>query len=616
MYLSIFTDELATDITKGLPVIKSWGLDVVDLRGRVFGKSIHALDDAELKRLRALLDEHEISVGCLESSLAKVHWPDSSRQKDEAMKLEGLIRAADALDCRLVRAFFFWQPPREEQGQLAVRPDVLQKTLDMFASLIERARQAELTLAFENCGVLPDEVLALLGALDVPGWGMAWDVANTWDCAERRKDEDAYIRRMLQRALLLHVKAHGAIDGSIPYAKVLKAAHDAGLRGPVSVETHNADKGVSDEEQSHRVVEVVKRAWPPAAATVKGRPLRSIRRAWHDRPVGFAIVGLGMGHENARKVVAASGCRLVGVADLIEQRAERTGKEFGVDWTTDYRTLLDRQDVEVVYVVTETGNHAAVALDAIAAGKHVLTTKPMEANVEACDRMIQSAAEQKVMLAVDFGRRFDREVLVLREAVGQGVFGRLLSSECSLRILRTMSYFRENGGWRGTFKLDGGGVFSNQCIHHIDELVFALGLPQKVRANVWTQTHAIEAEDLGTATWLYANGLVLTLNATTSYPQPTWYMRLELVGENGAYAHAHGGPYEKPMTRWYLNKTWSDQALAAVESPWLNAADNMAAAIRTGAALVCDGRDGRRSRVVLDAMYESARKRNGEWVET
>mgnify|MGYP000548419404 CR=1 FL=1 len=618
MYLSIFTDELAQDVARVLPLVKSWGLDAVDLRGRVFGKSIHALDAAELRQLRTLLNQHEMSVGCLESSLAKVHWPDAARRKEEEEKLEGLLRAADALDCRLVRAFFYWQPLREERGQLAVRPDVLQKTLDLFASLAERARQAGLTLAFENCGVLPEEVFALLDALNVPGWGLAWDVANTWDCEERRRDEDGYLRRLLRRTLLLHVKANGALEGLgrelIPYPKVLKACHDAGLRGPVSAETHNPDKTVSDEEQSHRLVEAIKRAWPPAAGYAKGRTGAVVKRAWHDRPVGFAVVGLGMGHENAKTVVTNSGCRLIGVAELVEQRAERSGKEFGVPYTTDFRDLLKLREVEVVYVVTETGNHAAVALEAMAAGKHVLVTKPMEASVEACDRMIQAAERHGVLLAVDFNRRFTPETLQLREAVARGVFGRLWSGECSMKILRTMAYFRENGGWRGTWKLDGGGVMSNQLIHHIDELVFVLGMPRKVRANVWTQAHEIEAEDLGVATWLYDDGLVLSVHATTSYPQPTWYLRLELTGEKGAYAHRHGGPYPTPLSQWYLDKRWSETAPVAVQSPWRNAADNMAAAIRTGAPLVCDGRDGRRSRAVLDAMYESALRRNGDWV--
>ncbi|NLD72701.1 MAG: hypothetical protein GX649_08290, partial [Chloroflexi bacterium] len=159
-----------------------------------------------------------------------------------------------------------------------------------------------------------------------------------------------------------------------------------------------------------------------------------------------------------------------------------------------------------------------------------------------------------------------------------------------------------------------GGVLSNQSIHHIDEVAYTVGIPSKVRANVWTQTHDIEAEDLGVATWLYDNGLVLTFMGTTSYPQPTWYYRFELHGSQGAFSSTYGGMNDKPTTWWFMNKEWTHQAPELVEPEWLNAADNMAAAIRTGAALACDGRDGRRSQSILDAMYRSAYA-SGEWVD-
>ena len=229
MFLSIFSDELGLDITEGLPVLRSWGLEHVDLRGRVYGVAAENLPPERLPELRALLDEHGMKVGCLQSSLAKVHLPDAERCAAEAAKLEGIIRVADALDCRLVRSFFFWQPPRELAGQLAVRPDVQQQVLDRFGPLAERAREAGLILAFENCGVTPDEVLTMLDAFAVPSWGLAWDVNNDWDSDQRRADEDAYILRLARHSRLLHVKARGAIEGlepyTIPYEVVCAVSH-------------------------------------------------------------------------------------------------------------------------------------------------------------------------------------------------------------------------------------------------------------------------------------------------------------------------------------------------------------------------------------------------------
>lgn len=622
MYLSIFTDELKKDLPDALPVLKSWGLEYVDLRSRVFGRAFEDLSPEQLAEVRGLLDEHGLRVGCLQSSLAKVHLPGPERLAAEERKLEGIIRAADALDCRLVRAFFYWQPEAAERGALAVRPDALQRVLDAFRPLAERAREAGLTLAFENCGVTTDEVSAVVDALGVPEWGLAWDVANEWMSDARREDETEYLVRCAQAALCVHVKARGAVEGlleeTIPYDRVLATCAAAGLEGPVSVETHNPDRSVTDEEQCRRVVGVLRRAWPSSTPTdvrEAAKPkARVVSREWESDPVGFVVVGLGMGHNRSRMITQTPGCRLVGVCDLNEERAKRSAEELGVPYKLDVREWLDDDDVDVLYVLTPTGRHLEVARLGLEGGKHVITTKPMEASLEACDEMIRLAEANDRLVAVDFGRRFDADLHTLKCAVEGGFFGRLLAGEVSVKILRPPEYFQGILSWHGTLRWDGGGVLSNQCIHHIDEMAYALGIPKRVRADVWTQNHEIEAEDLGVATWQYENGMVLTFAGTTCYPQPTWYARTELYGTEGAYAKASGGMYGRPVTHWYAGEEWSGAPPEAVESEWLNAADNMAAAIRIGAPLACSGRDGRRSQSILDAMYRSAAA-GGAWVD-
>jgi UDP-N-acetyl-2-amino-2-deoxyglucuronate dehydrogenase len=286
-----------------------------------------------------------------------------------------------------------------------------------------------------------------------------------------------------------------------------------------------------------------------------------------------------------------------------------------VPYTTDYRPWLGNDQVEVVYVMTETGRHGEVALEALEAGKHVLTTKPMEASLAACDAMIRKAEAKGLLLGVDFGRRYELDLLTLRQAVAEGWFGRMLGGSLALKVLRAMDYYRANGGWRGTRRWDGGGVLSNQSIHHIDEVAQTLGVPARVRCSIWTQNHEIEAEDLGTAVWLYADGTVLTYTATTNYPQPTWYVHYELYGTEGAYFGVSGGPFEQDQVRWYKDGAWGTEAPQVIEPQWLNAADNFAAAVRSGAPLTCPGRDGRRTQTILDAMYRSAYEAGGGWVE-
>ena len=621
MFPSIFTDELAMDFVQALPIIKSWGLKHVDLRGRIFGRACENLTDEQLAEIKKLLAQHEMSVGCFQSSLCKVHMPNAEGQRAEEKKLEGLIRAADALGCRLVRAFFYWQPEDDSKDVLAVRPDMMAKVTEMFLPIAERAKEAGLTLAFENCGVKPSEVLAFVDAIGEPSWGLAWDCRSHWDSPEARADETEWMVNLAQRSRCVHVKAHGSVREAgqelLPWDRILATCAAAGVAGPVSAETHNPIRTISNEEMSHLVVKAILAAWPTAAPgdiRSAAKPVRKVVRSYESDPVGFVIVGLGMGHNRAREITQTPGAKLIGVCDLREDRAKRSGEQFGVPYTTDLEYWLDKKEVEVIWDVVPTGLHADVALQALSAGKHVLSTKPMEVSVARCDMMVRLAEEKGLLLGVDFARRFDGDALELKEAVAKGFFGRLLSGEASAKILRTMDYYRENGGWRGTRRWDGGGVLSNQNVHTLDQLAFCFGVPEKVKCAIWTQNHEIEAEDTGTAIWQYANGFVVTLYATTCYPQPTWYSRMEIHGTEGAYSSASGGFLDKRETRWYSKGAWSMEAPYPLDAPWLNPGDNFAAAVRTGEPLLCTGRDGRRSQAILEAMYKSAYG-DGGWVK-
>jgi predicted dehydrogenase/sugar phosphate isomerase/epimerase len=626
MFISIFSDELGLDIQDALPIIRSWGLEYIDLRGRTFGKPTEMLSLEELHKLKEAISSFGMKVGCLQTSLAKVHLPEAERQREEVKKLENIVRAADILDCRIIRSFHFWQPSEEMSGQLAVRPDELQKVLDIFEPLAEIARREDIVLAFENCGVTTDEVFSFLDALNVPEWGLAWDVYNSWeeDREKRQKDEDNYLQGLARRSRLVHVKGRGAVEGYteslIPYNKVLQICDNAGLQGPVSAETHNPSNGkVDNVEMSRMVIDVIKKAWPSAAPggfTKNSKTSKKVTRLWQDNPVGFVVVGLGMGHNRAKEITETPGTKLIGVCDKIEERAKRTGEACNVPYTTDVREWLNNKDVEAVFVLTETGRHAEVALQALEAGKHVMVTKPMEASIKACDSMIKLAEKKNRLLAVDFGFRTGPGLNTLKTSVARGRLGKLLNGTCTFRTLRTMDYFRSCGGWRGTKRFDGGGVFSNQSIHHIDEIAFSLGIPSKVRCYIDTQNHDIEAEDFGSAVWLYDSGLVITFTATSSYPHPTWAVLKEIVGTEGIFFETSGGPFEETMTRWYIKGSWrKDNPEDYTESQWLNSMDNLAAAVRTGAPLLCSGRDGRKTQSILDAMYRSAYRSNNGWVE-
>jgi UDP-N-acetyl-2-amino-2-deoxyglucuronate dehydrogenase len=109
---------------------------------------------------------------------------------------------------------------------------------------------------------------------------------------------------------------------------------------------------------------------------------------------GFVVVGLRRGYQAAKEVVATAGAKLVAVADIDTARAQEVAKELDCEWTAEYRDLLHRPDVQVVGAWTPSGAHGMVARDALNAGKHAVSTKPMEVTVAKCDAMIEAARKR------------------------------------------------------------------------------------------------------------------------------------------------------------------------------------------------------------------------------
>lgn len=625
MFLSVFTDELNMDFYEALPLLKEWGMTAVDFRGRINGKGIEYQTDQELHELKRVLDENGMRVGAIQSSLCKVHLPDEERRKKELEKLEGIIRAADILGCRLVRAFNYWQHKEtdKELGELAVRPDMMNIVLEMFEPIKKRALEAGLIFGFENCGQTPDEVIALLDALNVPGWGMAFDCANMFEILpEAQGDAVAYFTKCIKRANMIHVKARATLDNfnsrKVPWSRVLRAVSALGGDIPVSIETHNpAGSPYTPVECTRLCIEAIRKCWPSAAPSSIGAALevqRDFERSYADNPVRFVVVGLGMGRVRAKQLTETSGIRLYGVCDINLAKAKEVGEAFGVKYSDDINVFLNDPEVEVMYVVLPTGLHCKVAMQCMNAGKHVLTTKPMDVSTENCDKAIRLADEKGLLLGVDFDERHRIRYLRQKATVESGFFGDIISFRTTLYVKRSKDYYNENGGWRGTIAMDGSGSMANQGVHEIDRMLLLLGMPKRVRATIATVCHDIEGEDIGSSVWDYGDKKFVSIISTTTYPTGSWYARNEIHGTKGAYVSTSGGPEGEHAWWSKPGGGWTEECPVDVVPKWRQGSDNFANSVRTGAPLDICGEQGRLSRIILDAIYESAYN-GGDWVD-
>ena len=220
---------------------------------------------------------------------------------------------------------------------------------------------------------------------------------------------------------------------------------------------------------------------------------------------------------------------LVCVADVMEDRARARAEAYGCAWTTDWKTFISRDDIDVVHLCTPHYLHAPMAIALLDAGKRVLTEKPMASEVKDAEEMIRHADGR---LGVVFQNRYNEASQYIKKAIGDGRYGKLLAMRAAVNWHRTPEYYTQSG-WRGKFATEGGGVLINQAIHTLDLLIYFAGKPVSVRGSVSTDVlyDTIEVEDTAHGLVKFESGLMANFYCTTTFgtDRP---VEIELVFEN------------------------------------------------------------------------------------
>ncbi len=320
-----------------------------------------------------------------------------------------------------------------------------------------------------------------------------------------------------------------------------------------------------------------------------------------DGNVTFGVVGLGMGANRAKVVARTEGAKLLAVCDLREDRAAKVAEEHGCDYYLDYEKMLAREDIDVIYVMTFSGRHAEHGIMAAQAGKHVISTKPLDVSLEKVDRLIHECKSRGLKLVTDFDLRYTSVGQTVRQAVESGVLGKIFLAEARLKWFRSQEYYDENGGWRGTWALDGGGSLSNQTVHYVDQLCWIMGDVKSVYAELGVFNHEIEGEDMGLAILNFASGAKGCIVGTTTFPKSA-YSGVEIHGNKGAVMTTRA----KKEMDWEWAEGCEVDPETLVVIPEVNSAtEDMVRAIRENREPQVTGEEGRKSVVLLEAMRKS-----------
>lgn len=251
----------------------------------------------------------------------------------------------------------------------------------------------------------------------------------------------------------------------------------------------------------------------------------------------YALIGCGRISVNHVAAAQENNLEIVALCDVVEEHMTDKVQKFNlpesVKLYTDYKEMLANEKPELVAIATESGKHAAIALDCIKAGSSLIIEKPIALSLEDADAIIEAADKYHVQVCACHQNRFNKSIQKIREAKDAGRFGRMLYGTAHVRWNRGIQYYQQ-APWRGTWAQDGGALM-NQCIHNIDLLRWMMDDEvEEIMAFTDRLNHDyIEAEDLGIAILRFKNGAYGIIEGTTDiYPQ-NLEETLYLFGEKG-----------------------------------------------------------------------------------
>lgn len=263
-----------------------------------------------------------------------------------------------------------------------------------------------------------------------------------------------------------------------------------------------------------------------------------------DRIVTIGIIGCG-GIANGKHMPSLAtipNVRMVAFCDIIRERAEKAAKDYGTEDAkvyTDYRELLKDESIEVVHVLTPNREHADITIDALYAGKHVMSEKPMAKNAADARRMVEAAKATGKKLTVGYQNRQTPAALFAKDYIDTDAMGEVYYANCyALRRRGTPNW--------GSFldeDAQGGGPVIDIATHSLDLTLYLMNNyePQMVVAKTHKKLEHPEAGNIwgdnGVSTTPLeeaACAFILMKNGATILLETSWALNIEETKAEGS----------------------------------------------------------------------------------
>lgn len=283
--------------------------------------------------------------------------------------------------------------------------------------------------------------------------------------------------------------------------------------------------------------------------------------------VRIGIVGLGnMGKAHLMNIRAGKveGLRVTALCESVGTLPKLIEGETPF---TDVNAMIHSGRIDAILICTPHFSHTTIGIEALKSGLHVLVEKPISVHKADCERLIAAHTDKKKIFAAMFNMRTNAVFKKVKDLIDSGELGEVRRVHWEVTNWFRTNYYYATGGWRGTWKGEGGGVLMNQCPHNLDLFQWLFGMPDSVRGFCqFGRFHEIEVEDDVTAVFQYKNGTTATF--VTSTGEAPGRNCLEISAEKGRLTvtdgtRIHFQRNRQPMSEFCMN---AEAAFAMPES--------------------------------------------------
>lgn len=235
----------------------------------------------------------------------------------------------------------------------------------------------------------------------------------------------------------------------------------------------------------------------------------------------IAVIGYGgMGGWHTRTIAKIPEVELAGTYDILETR-QQAARDAGIKTYDSFEAVLADETIDLVTLAVPNDFHRDMAVQALAAGKNVVSEKPVTLCAEDLEVMIAAAEKYGKLFTVHQNRRWDEDYRVAKKIYEANEMGRIFNIESRVQGSRGIP-----GDWRNR-KAQGGGMVLDWGVHLLDQMNMMVGkMPVSVYAQLSNVTNE-EVDDGFKALFTYDNGLTFHIEVGTSnfVILPRWYIQ-------------------------------------------------------------------------------------------